>query len=167
MGPGSHIYISKRFKVSVHQKVALFGAIISFKFQKKWMGFRFFNVSCLLWGQTQYFPFSVSYKETWDERLASKSPLPCLPRAIVLNLGKKIYRRRNCSCSGEKNSICCLASESKRQLGEIIPLGPLTLFCELVTFLSNYLCYLIQSYHHYILIISVAPVCTDLWFSRL
>lgn len=56
--------MSKRFKVSVNQKVALFGAIISFKFQKKWMGFRFFNVSCLLWGQTQYFPFSVSYKET-------------------------------------------------------------------------------------------------------
>lgn len=86
-----YIYISKRFKVSVHQKVALFGAIISVKFQKMWMGFRFFNVSCLLWGQMQYFPFSMSYKETWDERLASESPLPCLPRTIVLNLGKKKF----------------------------------------------------------------------------
>lgn len=102
------------------------------------MGFRFFNVFCLVWGQMQYFPFLVSYKENGDERLTSKSPFPFLPRAIVLNLGEKIYRKRNCSCSGDKNSICCLAPESKRQLGEIIPVVSLTFFCELVTFLSNY-----------------------------
>lgn len=55
------------------------------------MGFRFFNVSCLLWGQMQYFPFLVSYEENGDERLASKSPFPFLPRAIVLNLGEKKF----------------------------------------------------------------------------
>jgi hypothetical protein len=51
-----------------------------------------------------------------------------------------------------------------QQLGEIIPILSPTLFCELVTFLSNYLCHLIQSYHHYTLIIPVAPVCIDLRF---
>lgn len=63
-----------------------------------------------------------------------------------------------------KTASAAWLSESTRQLGEIIPILSLTLFCELVTFLSNYVCYLIQSYHHYTLIIPVAPVCVDLRF---
>ncbi|KAL6072333.1 hypothetical protein STEG23_033738, partial [Scotinomys teguina] len=35
---------------------------------------------------------------------------------------KKVYRKRNCSCFGDKKRICCLASQSKQQLGEIIPI---------------------------------------------
>lgn len=118
-----------------------------------------YGVKC----NASHFRWPAEKTERRDELVSASCLFPFLPTAIVLNLEKKkVYRKRNCSCSGDKNCICCLASQSKRQLGEIIPIVSLTLFCELVTFLSNYLCYLIQSYHHSTLIISVAPVCTDL-----